>query len=231
MSSIITASREFRADVLRNDKAMLRQLSSAYEQIYKSLNRQFRDLQRDIEAAQRAGQTVNRDWLRRSYRYQSLIQQVKAEIGNYSNRVSRFIEAQQSRAIDLGQSHATSLIETALPEITFARLPIEAIEELVGVLANGSPLNKVLDRLGRDAAQQIRETLITGLGSGHGPAKIARGIREAIDVPRWKALQISRTETMRAYRQSTLATYAANDDVLEGWIWHSTLSTRTCPAC
>jgi len=231
MSSIITAAREFRADVLRNDKAMLRQLSSAYELIAKSLNRQLRELVRDIEQAQRAGKTVNQDWLRRSFRYQQLIKQAKAEIGSYSSGVSRFIEAQQLRAINLGQSHATSLIETALPEITFARLPTGAIEELVGVLANGSPLNKVLDRLGRDAAQQIRETLISGLASGHGAAKIARGIRDAVDVPRWKSLQIARTETMRAYRQSTLATYAENDDVLNGWIWTSTLSTRTCAAC
>src|ERR1044072_5711562 len=100
MSSIITAAREFRADVLRNDKAMLRQLSSAYEQIYRSLNRQFRELQREIEQAQRAGQTVNRDWLRRSYRYQSLIQQAKAAIESYTNGVSRFIEAQQRQAIN-----------------------------------------------------------------------------------------------------------------------------------
>ena len=231
MSSIITAAKEFRADVLRNDKAILRQLSSAYEQIFKSLNRQFRELQRDIEQAQRAGNTITQDWLRRSYRYQSLIRQVKAEIAEFSFNTSRLIQSKQADAIRLGQSHAADLIMTALPELTFARLPTGAIEEMVGVLANGSPLNKVLDRLAGDAAQQIRETLITGLGSGHGVAKIASGIRDAIDVPRWKALQIARTETLRAYRQSTLATYAENEDVLSGWIWISALSTRTCVAC
>src|SRR5689334_17501143 len=181
MSSIITAAREFRADVLRNDRAMLRQLSSAYEQIYNSLNRQLRELQREIEQAQREGKTVNRDWLRRSDRYQRLIRQAKAVIGDYSNGVSRFIEAQQRQAINLGQSHTADLITSALPDLTFARLPTGAIEEMVGVLANGSPLNKVLDRLGGDAAQQIRQTLITGLGSGHGVAKIAQDIRKAID--------------------------------------------------
>src|ERR1051326_7052908 len=212
MSSIITAAREFRADVLRNDKAMLRQLSNAYEQIYRLLNRQLRELQREIEQAQRAGQTVNRDWLRHPYRYQSLIQQARSAIDSFTNGVSRFIEAQQIQAINLGQSHATGLIQSALPEITFARLPTQAIEELVGVLANGSPLNKVLDRLAGEAAQQIRETLITGLGSGHGVAKIGRDIRDVIDIPRWKALQIARTEVQRAYRSSTLATYAETDD-------------------
>jgi SPP1 gp7 family putative phage head morphogenesis protein len=231
MSSIITASREFRADVLRNDKAMLRQLSSAYLLIAQRLKMESRRLLDEIEAAQKRGETVNRNWLRRSDRYKRLLRQAQGLVGGYAGNTSRFIEAQQRRAIDLGQLHATSLIETALPEITLARLPTGAIEELVGVLANGSPLNKVLEGLGGDVAKEIRETLITGLGSGHGAAKIARGIRKAINVPRWKALQIARTETLRAYRQSTLATYAANDDVLDGWIWTSTLSTRTCAAC
>jgi SPP1 gp7 family putative phage head morphogenesis protein len=231
VSSILTVARDFRAEVLRGDKAMLRQLSQAYSRIDKSLNRQLRELQRDIEQAQREGKTVNRDWLRRSFRYQSLIRQVKAEVSGYSAGVSQFIEAKQQQAFDLGQLHATSLITAALPEITFARLPTEAISELVGVMQNGSPLNKVLDRLGTDVAQEIKESLIAGLGSGHSAAKIARELRNAVDVPRWKALQIARTETMRAYRQSTLATYAENDDVLNGWIWTSTLSTRTCPAC
>jgi SPP1 gp7 family putative phage head morphogenesis protein len=210
---------------------MLRQLSQAYSLIDKSLNRQLRELMRDIEKAQREGKTVNRDWLRRSFRYQSLIRQVKAEVSGYSAGVSRFIAAKQQQASDLGQLHATSLITAALPEITFARLPTEAISELVGVMQDGTPLDKVLDKLGPEAARDIRDALITGLGSGHGAAKIAREVRRAIDMPRWNALRLARTEVLRAYRQSSLETYAANDDVLDGWYWLSAKSTRTCAAC
>lgn len=230
MSSIITASQNFRSEVLRGDKAMLRQLSSAYSLIERRLMQEFAALRRDIERAQREGKTVNRDWLRRSFRYQSLIRQTKAEIAGYSNGARLFIESRQRSAIDLGQFHAADLIQRGA-EITFARLPTEAINEMVGVLEDGSPLSKVLDRLGSESAQQMRETLISGLGSGQGVARLGRELRNAVDIPRWKALQIARTETMRAYRQSTLATYAANSDVLDGWVWTSTLSTRTCVAC
>ena len=209
---------------------MLRQLSSAYSLIERSLNAEWKALQRDIERAQREGKTVNRDWLRRSLRYQSLILQTQQQIQAYGNGVSRFIEARQRGAITLGQFHAADLIQRGA-EISFAKLPTEAINEMVGVLEDGSPLSKVLDRLAGQTAKEIKEVLVTGLGSGHGVAKIARQIREDISVPRWKALRIARTETMRAYRQSTLATYAANSDVLDGWIWTSTLSTRTCAAC
>lgn len=209
---------------------MLRQLSSAYQLIEKRLLLEWKALQRDIEQAEREGKTVNRDWLRRSLRYQSLIRQTKAEIANYSRGVDGFIRARQQGAVQLGQDHASELIQRAA-EISFARLPTGAIQELVGVLEDGSPLSKVLDRLGGEAAGQIRTDLIAGLGSGHGAAKIGRALRASIDMPRWKALQIARTETMRAYRQSSLATYAENSDVLDGWIWTSTLSTRTCAAC
>jgi SPP1 gp7 family putative phage head morphogenesis protein len=230
MSSIITAARDFRAEVLRGDRDMLRQLSNAYSRIDKSLNRQFRELMRDIERAQRDGKTVNRDWLRRSLRYQSLIRQVRVEVSAYSLGVSRFVEAKQSQAFDLGQDHAAELIQRAA-EISFARLPTGAIQELVGVMQNGSPLSKVLDRLGGDAAAEIKNALIEGIASGKGVSPIARRLQSVIDVPRWKALQIARTETMRAYRESSLQTYAENSDVLNGWVWTSTLSTRTCAAC
>ena len=140
---------------------------------------------RDIAEAQKAGKTVNRDWLRRSFRYQQLINQAQFEIKQFSNGAGRLIEAKQRQAIELGQFHATGLIEAALPEITFTRLPSEAIQELVGVLQDGSPLSKVLDKLGPEAAKEIKEVLVSGLGSGHGAAKIAREIRRAVDIPRW----------------------------------------------
>ena len=230
MSSIITASQKFRSEVLRRDRDALRQLSSAYSEIARRLKLDLDALTRDIEAAQRAGKTVNRDWLRRSLRYQSLIRQAQIEISAYSNGALRFIESRQRSAIDLGQDHAADLIQRGT-DITFARLPSEAINEMVGVLEDGSPLSKVLDRLAGDAARDLRQGLIVGLGSGHGAEKIARNLRTALDIPRWKALQVARTEMMRAYRQSTLQTYAANGDVLDGWVWTSTLSTRTCLAC
>ena len=230
MSSIITASQNFRSEVLRRDCEALKQLSSAYSEIARRLKIDLDALMRDIEAVQRVGKTVNRDWLRRSLRYQSLIRQAQIEMSNYSSGALRFIESRQRSAIDLGQDHAAELIQRGA-EITFARLPTEAINEMVGVLEDGSPLSKVLDNLGSEAASDIRQSLIAGLGQGHSVQKIARQIRSAIDTPRWKALQVARTETMRAYRQSTLRTYAENADILQGWIWISTLSTRTCAAC
>lgn len=231
MSSIITTAREFRAEVLRGDKAMLSQLSSAYATIEQSLKLQLNSLIRDIEEAQKRGETINRDWLRRSYRYQQLIQQTQEQLAFFAEGTDRFIQGKQQQAISLAQLHATGLIESAMPEITFFQLPTSAVAEMVGVLENGSPLASLLNSLGPQAASEIRATLISGLGSGRSVQTIARQIRQSIAMPGWRALAIARTETLRAYRQSTLATYAENSDVISGWIWISTLSVRTCAAC
>ena len=47
-----------------------------------------------------------------------------------------------------------------------------------------------------------------------------------------RALRISRTETLRAYREATHRTYQQNSDVIEGWYWLASLSSsgRTCAA-
>jgi SPP1 gp7 family putative phage head morphogenesis protein len=116
-------------------------------------------------------------------------------------------------------------------DISFDADVSDVIAELLGMLADGSPLSKLLESLGPEAARLIEEALLEGVKDGDSAATIARKINEAFDMPRWRALTIARTEIMRAYRLATLDTYRKNSDVLKGWYWLSTLSTRTCAAC
>lgn len=46
-----------------------------------------------------------------------------------------------------------------------------------------------------------------------------------------RALTISRTEILDAYRASSKQTMAANDDVLAGWMWTAELDETTCESC
>ncbi len=46
-----------------------------------------------------------------------------------------------------------------------------------------------------------------------------------------RALRISRTEMLRAYREATRRNYQANGDIVAGWRWLCAKQARTCAAC
>jgi SPP1 gp7 family putative phage head morphogenesis protein len=114
---------------------------------------------------------------------------------------------------------------------TFNRLPVAAIENLVGMLGDGSPLKTLLDQLPGDGRRIVSEGLLEAVSLGIGPAATARKIRQALDFNQMRALMISRTETLRAYRTATLQSYQANAETVRGWYWRSARSSRSCAAC
>jgi SPP1 gp7 family putative phage head morphogenesis protein len=114
---------------------------------------------------------------------------------------------------------------------SFTRLNSDAVQAIVGFTTDGSPLTDLLQTLAPEASQGVRDALIQGVALGHSPAKIAAQSRDALGGSLTRALTIARTETMRAYRDSSSQAYADNGDVLDGWTWMASLSSRTCAMC
>jgi hypothetical protein len=85
------------------------------------------------------------------------------------------------------------------------------------------------------AVSAIKRELVIGIAAGTNPRETAGRmvgrLRGAFDLPLTRALNISRTETLDAYRATTGVVQAANDDVLAAWIWLARLGTRCCPGC
>ena len=50
--------------------------------------------------------------------------------------------------------------------VTWARLPREAVTDLVGFLQDGSPLRDLLDELGSEASRAVRDALVAGVATG-----------------------------------------------------------------
>lgn len=73
--------------------------------------------------------------------------------------------------------------------------------------------------------------MIESLVVGRNPRETARRVRKEFSIGLSRALRISRTETLRAYREATREVYRANSDIVRGWIWVAAKSARTCPAC
>lgn len=218
-----------RAALLRQERAAASAMVRAYGQAWQRLQARLDELQRRVAAARAAGETISPAWLAQEERLQLLLRQVEAELRVFARVASEVIRQEQRRAIAAAVANGHTLIRAETPALAIVNT--RALEALVGALGDGSPLSTLLDTIAPQGAAAAAEALTTGLITGQNPAVTARELRDALGIGLARALTISRTETLRVYREATLATYQANADVVEGWIWVAALSRRTCPVC
>lgn len=260
MSALDDAIRHQRAEALRIERERQRALLEAYRQIEARLRTELDALAAAIAEAQAAGVEVTPAILSRGRtaipnvqalkgetyaeaaervrrRYDALLAQTEAELARYGRFAEGVIANGQRAAATTALGTAEGVLAAARgtppPGVAtaFNRLPVAAIEELVGNLGDGRPLRELLDGLGEQASAAARQALIEGLGKGLSPRQLAREFRLGTNTSAVRALLISRTEINRAYRDSTLATYRQNAGVVSGWRWVCAGSKRTCPAC
>src|SRR5262249_53490828 len=94
-----------------------------------------------------------------------------------------------------------------------------------------SPLRTLIDRLPHEARRIVEDGLTQAVALGIGPKETSRKIRQGLDGNLTRALVIARTETLRAYRNASSATYRAHSDVVQGWYWRSARGGNCCAAC
>lgn len=224
-----------RAALLRQDAATLSLVDRRWRVVQ-------RRLQGDIDALiERIGDApMTPAQLRRLQRYQDLLTQVDQQVQTYADSLTPTITAGQRTAIAQAGSHARALVVAQLGDnATWNTLPVAATNEMIGRLSDGSPLADYLGQFGPKAAAAAEETLISGVVRGVGVKVLAReletifGKQGAADpgaIGR-KAMLTSRQSILGAYRSASIETYKANSDIIEGWIWHASLSRRTCAVC
>lgn len=254
-SELETAARQFRTALLANERAAASEMVRAYGASWQRVNTELRALQAQIDAARAAGLvpdvfqprlpggpvvartpgTFSPSWLYERDRLSSLQRQIEAEMRQFSALATDLTEAGQLQAVRAGIDSSQALLELATQNTALAtvldRLPIEAVQELVGFASDGSPLRALFDALGPEVSAGVRDALATAVATGMGPRETARLVRKQFGMGLARALRIARTEQIRAYREATHQNYLRNADVLEGWIWLSAANRRTCAAC
>ena len=235
-SELERAAARFRAELLRNEADAAARMIAAYGAAYARISEQLQRLTERQEEARRSGQFPGLSWLYQQDRLEQLVTLVAAEISAFADQAGATITAQQAAAVTQARTHAAELIRVALGPAAeryapFVTLPTSATEKMVGHLANGSPLRTLLDQLGPEAAESAKKRLVVGVATGQGPKAIAAGLREDLGGNLNRALTVARTETLRAYRESSRETYQANEELLEGWVWLAHLGPRTCASC
>lgn len=234
---LVAVAEQFRRELLQRERKAARELVRAYGEAWQRIKQRLDDLTRQIEQAEARGEDVSPSWLFEQERLQTLQRQVEAELREFARFAEQRIIAEQAEAVRAAADHTEQLTLAALGEpppgvtVIFARLPTQALSDLVGFLQNGSPLRDLLDELGPEASQAVRDALIAGVATGQNPRTIARQVRQALGGNLVRALTIGRTEVLRSYRTASLRSYQANSDIMRGWVWHAALDRRTCAFC
>lgn len=194
------------------------------------------DLMAKMLAAERAGTPVSPAWLYQQNRLGNLVTMIRREAWRwapYAEQVTADLVADAIRdATYQARALATEAAAVHLAGVTatFATVSAGPLEALVAHLAPGGPLRGLLLGYGTEAASAAQAALLEGVTLGKGSAWTAQQMRQALDIPRWRAETLARTEALRAYREAARATYAASN-VVGSWEWLASLDRRCCPGC
>lgn len=235
MPDLYEVADRFRRDLLRQERQAAAAMLRAYGAAWQPLEARVQRLAEQMLDAMARGQPVAAEWLFEADRLPVLQREVAAEILRFARFAEQTVRREQATAVAAAQTHAAALTQAGLGPsrrpLPYRALNPAAVEQLVGFLADGSPLRDLLDRLGVEASQQVREALITHVVTGQHPTEAVPAIRRALGGNLARALTIARTEMLRSYRTALLRSYQENRHLLTGWIWHSALGTRTCAFC
>lgn len=180
-------------------------------------------------------------WLFQEARYLSLQRQAAEMMdGMTSDLISGTIES-RARAYHAGIEAGRTSAERFIPNLdvgSWASVPRNAIESFLGASSAG-PLAALFSsfRLQSGAAAEgfIRSTIAGGLLQGRSLFRVASELESGLyGISASRALTITRTETLRAYRQGSFEAWKANGRSVRSWVWRAAVSNSErppCPAC
>lgn len=231
---------EFRNDLLVMERSAASDMTRAYYVSWQRVRQRVIALWNEVTALREAGEAVPPVRLFQLDHYLRLQDEITAELRKFARYADQSVTATQLTAVNMAQEHAPRLIGAVASDaelaglaqfVDFHHAPTQAVEALVGFARGNTPLGVLLDGLAPQVDATVRDTLIAGLALGQNPRETAQQVRRAFGTGLARALNISRTETLRAYREATRLDYAANDDILDGWVWSAACDKRTCVTC
>jgi SPP1 gp7 family putative phage head morphogenesis protein len=222
--------RTFKSQVAAGEKEQLAQMTRAWLSVERRLDGQMTALAYEMTAIREAGGTVTPTMLATNRRYQELMIQLRSELDNYTDYADREITARQAELIPMGISHSTQAIVAQGVTTSFNRLPISAVEHMVGLAGNGSPLRTLLEASWPLAAQGMTQELVNGVALGWNPRKTAKAMAQGATGSLNRMMTIARSEQLRVYRESSLSTYRESQVVI-GHTRLATFDNRVCASC
>lgn len=229
-SQVIVQMRQWKAALLQGEQAQMREMATRWLGVEQRLHSQMDALALQMVNTHRDGGTVSQGTLFQEERYQELLSQLTDELDRYSEYANRTISDRQRQLARLGIRQAAQAITTQGVRAGFARLPIEAVENLVGLSGNGSPLRNLLVASWPLSADAITQELINGVALGLNPRQVARNMARGMERSLDRMMVIARTEQLRVYRETNRQSYIASG-VVTSYKRLATHDGSVCAAC
>ena len=222
-----------RAALLRADDAAMRAMAQRWLQIEQALQAQLDAL--ILEILQQGGGPLTMWQLVRLRRYQTLLEQLNAQLAPFATYVTQDITTRQRtagmEAIDSSTLAINAAAADAGIQLQFDRLPVSNVERMVGLAGDGSPLRTILQSASTTGADALAQQLIQGVALGLNPREIARrAMRQGLATSFTRMVTIARTEVLRVARQTTLDNYR-HSKAVRAYRRVASKSQRTCIAC
>ena len=235
---------KFQRERDKQDAIVLKQLGSAYSQLYKRLSEKI-----ELEARrifENGGETVSRTWI--IDRLSALREQMTDELKKFSTITEGAIDGQTLEALMAGGKQATAMMEAiaggtrGFVGVDFSKLNTAQIDTMLAFLAPGSPLRDKISGMSSFHSQAVMDQLVEAIALGYNPYKTAKNIAPFLDKVLETAkngmasvladaVRMARTAQIWTYRAAAQANYQANDDVVSGWQWNCSEDELVCPAC
>ena len=112
----------------------------------------------------------------------------------------------------------------------FDRLPVSAVQYLVGNAGQGGPVYELLESKYPEAVVTMTDALIQNVALGIGPRQTAKAMIEGLQISLDYALLVARTEQLRVYREASRAQYDSSE-ATRGYKRFASKSGNTCAVC
>lgn len=231
---VVRALEDFKRRLLAMETVQMQEMARRWLAVEQALQGSMDALAQDIERRTLAGEVISRNKLWRMERYKVLLGQARQELAKYGDYAAPLIARQQRTYLQMGVQDAIEALEASYADAgivgTFGRMPVAAVEDMIGRASDGSPLRKLLEESYPDAVEGLTQAIIDNIAQGKNPRVLAQLMADGFGVGLQRALVIARDQQMRAYRSANDAEYEASG-VVVGKRRLAAKDGRTCLAC
>jgi SPP1 gp7 family putative phage head morphogenesis protein len=194
----------------------------------------YERLEIQMIARRASGRPLDQDWLFRNERYRYLVRETDRLMTQYGQVAGEIVTQGQRAAMQSAVQEANRLLAVAggsggsSLSAGFIGMNQGAVTNLVGALQANTQLGRIIRSYGPRSVQQVNRALIQGMALGLNPREVARNVRKAVGITRYRAETLARTEMMRAVRPTLIGAFKASG-VAVGWRWLA--AEGACPDC